>query len=206
MKTTDVKKYTLLYILSLLVSLFVLPSCSEEDDTIEEYPDWQAVNEARWETICAEAQMRIAAGDTSWKILRKWSLEDSLQTANTNFIVAHVEETGSGTTSPLYTDSVRIYYEGRLLPSVSYSVGYVFDSHMPPTYAPVQFYLGGGLVDGFTTALLNMHVGDRWTVYMPHQLGYGISGSSSIPAYSLLTFDITLASFFRPGTGAPEIK
>ena len=73
-----------------MVSLFGLPSCSEEDDTVEEYPDWQAVNEARWETIYAEAQMRIAAGDTSWKILRKWSLEDSLQTANTNFVVAHV--------------------------------------------------------------------------------------------------------------------
>ncbi|MCI6472136.1 MAG: FKBP-type peptidyl-prolyl cis-trans isomerase, partial [Bacteroidales bacterium] len=77
---------------------------------------------------------------------------------------------------------------------------------MPPTSAPVQFYLGGGLVDGFTTALMNMHEGDRWTVYMPYQLGYGTSASSSIPAYSLLTFDITLVSFFRPGTGAPEIK
>ena len=192
--------------LSLMVSLFGLPSCSEEDDTVEEYPDWQAVNEARWETIYAEAQMRIAAGDTSWKILRKWSLEDSLQTSNTNFVVAHVENTGTGATSPLYTDSVRVYYEGRLLPSVSYTDGYVFDSHMPPTSAPVQFYLGGGLVDGFTTALMNMHEGDRWTVYMPYQLGYGTSASSSIPAYSLLTFDITLVSFFRPGTGAPEIK
>ena len=30
----SMKKYTLLYILSLMVSLFGLPSCSEEDDTV----------------------------------------------------------------------------------------------------------------------------------------------------------------------------
>ena len=50
--------------LSLMVSLFGLPSCSEEDDTVEEYPDWQAVNEARWETIYAEAQMRHFVEDS----------------------------------------------------------------------------------------------------------------------------------------------
>lgn len=188
---TEMKRYTLLYILLAMMSLAMLPSCSETDDTVEEYPDWQATNTTRWNSLYSSAESSIAAGDESWKIIRKWSLEDSLNVDNTNFIVAHVDSKGTGTTSPLYTDSVTIYYEGRLLPSVSYPEGRVFDSQMPPKSRPVTFY-AGGLVDGFTTALLNMHEGDVWTVYIPHTLGYGIMGNTSIPGYSMLTFKIQL--------------
>ena len=113
---------------------------------------------------------------------------------NSNFVVVHVDKKGTGAALTNNTDSAVVYYEGRLLPSVSYPSGYVFDSKMPPTQLPVTFYTGS-LVDGFTTALLNMHKGDSWTVYMPYQLGYGITGSSSIPGYSVLTFKIQLVDF-----------
>ena len=49
------------------------------------------------------------------------------------------------------------------------------------------------MIDGFATALLNMHVGNYWRIYIPYQLGYGKSGSdSTIPGYSILVFDLTL--------------
>ena len=56
------------------------------------------------------------------------------------------------------------------------------------------------LVDGFTTALMSMHRGDHWTVYIPHQLGYGTSASGTVPAYSTLIFDLRLVDFSHPGT------
>ena len=185
------KRYTLLYILFAVMAAVMLPSCSENDDTVEEYPDWQATNEAFWNSLYSSAATSIANGDDDWKIVRKWSLEDSLTVDNTNFVVAHVESRGEGTECPLYTDSVSVYYEGSLLPSASYPTGRVFDSQMPPASRPVTFY-AGGLVDGFTTALMNMHEGDVWTVYMPCQMGYGTTGNSSIPGYSMLTFKIHL--------------
>ena len=177
-----------------MMSLCLLPSCSEDDDTIDEYPNWQATNTAYWDNLYATTQQRIANGDNSWKILRKWSLEDSLTVDNTNFIVAHVERVGDGVESPLVSDSATVYYEGRLLPSTSYPAGKVFDSKLAPTSLPVTYY-AGGLVDGFTTALLNMHKGDCWTVYMPCQMAYGITGNSSIPGYSVLTFKIDLVDY-----------
>lgn len=177
-----------------MMSVLLLPSCSESDDTVEEYPDWQATNTSYWNNLYTTTQQLVANGDTDWKILRKWSIEDSLNVDNTNFVVAHVEEEGNGTASPLYTDSVTVYYEGHLLPSASYPQGKVFDTKMPLTSMPVTYY-AGGLVDGFTTALLNMHAGDTWTVYMPYTLGYGATGSGSIPGYSVLTFKIKLVDF-----------
>jgi len=49
-----------------------------------------------------------------------------------------------------------------------------------------------------------MHIGDRWKVYMPYQLAYGESGSSSIPGYSTLVFDMTLVAYYRAGTTLPD--
>ena len=49
-----------------------------------------------------------------------------------------------------------------------------------------------GLIEGFRTALLNMHTGDRWTVDNPWQQGYGKRRSGPIPAYSTLIFDLEL--------------
>jgi FKBP-type peptidyl-prolyl cis-trans isomerase FklB len=59
-----------------------------------------------------------------------------------------------------------------------------------------------GVVDGFATALMKMtHIGDHWMVYMPYTLGYGSSQSSSstIPAYSMLKFEIVLKGWYTDG-------
>jgi FKBP-type peptidyl-prolyl cis-trans isomerase FklB len=37
-----------------------------------------------------------------------------------------------------------------------------------------------------------MPVGSKWRVYIPYYLAYGSSGSTSIPAYSTLIFDMKL--------------
>ena len=52
----------------------------------------------------------------------------------------------------------------------------------------------GGIIDGFSTALQHMEVGDKWEVWIPWQLGYGSSASGTIPAYTTLVFEIELVS------------
>ena len=49
-----------------------------------------------------------------------------------------------------------------------------------------------GLIEGFSIALLNMHIGDRWVVYIPQELGYGRRASGPIPGCSTLVFEIEL--------------
>lgn len=197
----------------LCLCLFAFASCSEDDNTTEEYPDWQATNTTYWNNLYSTTQQRIASGDTAWKIIKSYSIEDSLSTsANTDYIVVNVLNSGTGFGSPLYTDSVRIRYTGRLLPSASYSDGYVFDTtnpnDLPDNQAAVADFTVSGLVDGFATALQHMRIGDKWEVYIPWTLGYGTtqSSSSSIPAYSVLRFTISLVAYSRAGTGLPDFK
>jgi FKBP-type peptidyl-prolyl cis-trans isomerase FklB len=60
-------------------------------------------------------------------------------------------------------------------------------------------------VPGFTTALMNMHIGDRWRVYIPYQLGYG-SLAKPTCSYSNLIFDVALVDFWHPGEHRPVFK
>lgn len=192
----------------LLAFLPLLASCGEDDETAtNEFDNWQERNESYWNQLY---QTATANADGRWKILRTWSKDDSDKLTKTDYVVVHVEEQGSGTVSPLYTDSVRMHYVGRLMPSASYPRGYQFDQSYTNEYdfdtmKPSEGRTSG-FVDGFTTALLHMHVGDLWKVYIPYPLGYGTSDHSSIPGYSTLVFDLKLVSIYRPGTSVPEWK
>lgn len=57
-----------------------------------------------------------------------------------------------------------------------------------------EFRLGSNVIEGWNLVIENMKVGDKWKVYIPYDLGYGTTGSTStkIPEYSTLIFDIEL--------------
>ena len=45
------------------------------------------------------------------------------------------------------------------------------------------------LIEGWTIAMQQMHIGDRWEVYIPAELGYGKFNQPGIPSGSILIFD-----------------
>src|SRR5574344_726957 len=199
--------------LLLLFCSFVFASCSENTDEVEEYPNWKATNDA---FFLAKYNTALAGTDSNWFTLKSFQYNDSVPKSVTNSIVVHVIEKGTGTVSPIYSDSVQVNYRGYLLKSTSYlssddsELGYEFDESYSGKYSletarPSSFYVGG-LVDGFPTALQHMHVGDRWKIYIPYQLGYGTSGSTSIPGYSVLVFDLELQAFCHAGETLPPLK
>lgn len=205
----------------MMLSTGLFTSCTENDDTVEEYANWQSKNETYWDNLYTTTQQKIKGGDTSWKIILNYTFQNQKQTTGSaltyrpeNYIIAHVEQAGTGTTSPLYSDSVSMHYMGRLIPSTTYTSGLIFDKSWSSnqfnaaTSRPVHSYIGltydakgkpTSLVDGFTTALMSMHRGDHWTVYIPYQLGYGEKSSGVVPAYSTLIFDLRLNDFSHPG-------
>ena len=205
----------------MMLSTGLFTSCTENDDTVEEYANWQSKNETYWDNLYTTTQQKIKGGDTSWKIILNYTFQNQKQTTGSaltyrpeNYIIAHVEQAGTGTTSPLYSDSVSMHYMGRLIPSTTYTSGLIFDKSWSTnqfnaaTSRPVHSYIGltydaegkpTSLVDGFTTALMSMHRGDHWTVYIPYQLGYGEKKSGVVPAYSTLIFDLRLNDFSHPG-------
>jgi len=204
------KRYIIIYIGALFACLMTLTSCSENNDTVEEFPNWQETNEQYFNSLYATTTSNITLGNSGWKVLNKWSLEDSVATEAADHIIVEVLNAGTGSGCPLYTDSVKVHYEGRLLPSTSYHAGYVFDKSFYGEYdletsLPAKMAVSS-VVDGFGTALQNMHIGDRWRVYIPYQLGYGTSDNESIPAYSTLIFDITLVAYYRAGADIPTSR
>lgn len=195
------KKLFQLLSLVMLTSFFV--ACSEENDVVEEFANWQETNEKYFNSLFSETSQRIAAGDKSWKLLRKWSLQDSVHANTSDYVIARVLEQGEGS-SPLYTDSVKVIYSGRLLPSKSYPSGYVFDRSFvndfnPKTAAARGFRVSSNIVDGFSTALQHMRRGDRWLIYVPSELGYGTLGNADakVPAHSVLIFELMLKDIIQ---------
>lgn len=193
----------ILFILLLPALLFA--SCKEETNEVEEYANWQSVNETAFKAKYASA---VASLSDNIDTIRCYSLTAKPSAQTEDYIVVkkldRVEElvkTDSPKGSPLFTDSVLVSYRGNLQPSYSYPGGLVFDqSFTSPQYnaniaKPVKL-LTSTVVGGFSTALQNMTVGDYWIVYMPYQLGYGTTETSTIPAYSMLTFEIVLEKYW----------
>jgi FKBP-type peptidyl-prolyl cis-trans isomerase FklB len=188
----------------LLTTLLFLPlagavaSCSEQtDEETDEYANWQQRNEQYVETL-----------STKYQRLKNYTKDQQAEGAAADYIYYEVLEQGRGSTdSPLFTDSVRISYRGRLIPTTNYPEGYVFDQTFAGTFSwqTTSTITGpaSGFVEGFTTALLHMHTGDRWRIYIPHQLGYGTTDKTSIPAYSTLVFDLALVDFRHQGQKLP---
>ena len=93
------------------------------------------------------------------------------------------EGAGPQSTSDLCT----CHYTGKL------TDGSVFDSSVqrgsPATFSP------GGVIRGWTEALMLMRPGDKWRLSIPSELGYGDRGSGAkIPGGSALIFEIELTA------------
>ena len=89
---------------------------------------------------------------------------------------------GKGTVTP--RSIVTCHYKGSLIN------GKVFDNSWERS-CPEAFRVND-LIEGFQTALCNMHIGDHWEVYIPWQKGYGKRSDADIPGYSTLVFEILL--------------
>ena len=194
----------------LLAMPLLFTACSETDETQEEYPDWKNKNQTFWNRLYTETRRHATAGYTSWKLFKTYTKQDSISGVNTDYIIVHVKQAGTGSGTPLGTDSVSVRYTGQLLPSTSYPAGYIFDTTSPAgttdATAGVAHMAINSLTDGFATALQHMHIGDKWDVYVPWTLAYGAKGNKSIPGYSVLKFEISLLAYARAGSALPKFK
>lgn len=188
-----------------VTAMLCMFSCSEDDGTVDEYPNWQSKNETFFNHLSDSVKALLEADSTrtDWKRIKSWTKANEYVGTNADYVIVNVVSEGQATTTatPKYTDSVSIHYAGRLLPSTSYKQGLRFDaSYNEPfdeSISVASKLLVSATVEGFATVLQHMHCGDHWIVYIPYQLGYGTTGKSSIPAYSTLVFDIRLKDFWR---------
>ncbi len=202
-------KYFALMFAGILGTLF---SSCEETAEIDEYANWKARN---IEFIDSIAEVAKVNADGKWLRILSFKLNetnidgDSVEYDNEDYIYCEVIEKGAGAASPNFTDTVQVNYRGRLIPTLSFPEGKVFDQSYkgtlnPATAVPTKFSVGGVIV-GWSTALQHMVEGDIWRVYIPAHLGYGSSKQTDIPAYSALIFDMNLVGFYPIGTPVPNL-
>ncbi len=193
-------KIKITHIIFFLLCCLFVTSCDTADNTVEEYPDWQAKNSKFFQNLLDSIDK--GQKDKSWEKILTWTKTDSGNVSSTDYIIVHKLHLGESGNCPLYTDSAKVQYLGRLLPSTSYPQGAIFDQTGtgtkldPATYVPTKFAVSSVVV-GFSTALQHMHKGDWWQIYIPYTLAYGESGSSGIPGYSTLIFELRLVDFWR---------
>lgn len=98
---------------------------------------------------------------------------------------------GDGTTVLMVQgDSVGVRYRGWLRNAVA------FDSNTTAV-TPLRFKTGmGSVIDGFDEGVRGMRVNGRRQIIIPPHLGYGSASSASIPANSILIFEVTLSAVY----------
>lgn len=211
------RKYLQPFLL-LLLAAYTFSACEENIEQTEEFPNWKATNAASFQQTLdtahkAIAQAKAAYGEDweehcEWRAFRTFSQGTDTEGKATDSVCAQIIDRGTGSGYPLYTDSVLVNYVGRLLPSPSYPEGRVFDHSSQgspvedvfhPDFAQPGRFLVSNTVEGFTTVLQKMRIGDRWKVFIPQELGYGGNAISTIPAYSTLIYDMQLKAYFRAG-------
>jgi FKBP-type peptidyl-prolyl cis-trans isomerase len=102
---------------------------------------------------------------------------------------------GTGAT-PKASDTVQTHYSGKLLDGTVFDSSY--DRGQPAVFGVDQ------VIAGWTEALQKMKVGDKWEVYIPGDLAYGLRGSPpKIGPNALLIFTVELINV-EPSLPAPN--
>lgn len=202
-------RFNIVTLLTALFAALCFAACSQTDNTVEEFPNWQHKNDTYWTKLYNDTKKKIDAGDTSWRLILNYSKDgqhsasDKVISYNpTDYIIVNVKKSGTASQRPIYTDSVSYHCQGRIIPSVKYTSGLIFEQSWTGKKfdnrldLPFKNYVRT-CTDGLATALQNMHLGDHWTVYVPYQLGYGSTDKGNIPPYSILIYDVTLVDIIK---------
>ena len=192
-------KKSILWVIGLLFSVsFAVTSCEETDGAVEPYFNWRERNELYIDSIARVAEANLGDEVGQWKKVHTYKFVPPINDLNpdvNDYVYCRVIKKGTGTVKPLYTDTVTTHYRGQLIPLYD-GQKVVFDQSFQgdlkeDVAIPVGFPVSG-VIEGWTSVLQQMVEGDRWEVHIPWQLSYGKYGSSDIPGYSALVFDMQL--------------
>ncbi len=200
----------------LITSIFLVIAACNETKEFDDHANWESRNLDFMERMADSCDTYRSRGidvsnATAGQMFRllSYKLDPAKEwSRSSGYVYCRVISKGDGTESPYITDSVRINYRARLIPTTNYPEGEIVDhsyktDRLDPTVnVPASFQVNG-LIDGVVTALQYMHIGDHWILYIPQQMAYGSTSKNQIPKHSALMFEINLTQYARTGQALP---
>lgn len=183
------KKY--LHIALMLLCVLVVSSCKDDNDdtAVVEQEAYKLENET------AFLAKKVDSNYVQW-----------MSTANDGFVFAKLIKKGNGKQA-FFNSRVSVYYKGSLIDGTVFDEK-LFDDGIPFKCAVSPYYTyterdpqsgavvasWSSVITGWSIALQNMVEGDKYEVWIPQELAYGVSGQGEIKPYSTLIFEIELVS------------
>ncbi len=155
------------------------PTASDFLVTKESFTQFVSKNAER-----VNEKMRAALATEEKEINNRWP-QAKITASGLRYLVL---KEGSGDRKPVSGTKVTVHYTGTLLN------GKMFDSSVNRG-EPAQFAVGQ-VIEGWNEALVTMRKGEKRTLVIPPDLGYGAQGYPGvIPPNSYLVFDVELLDF-----------
>lgn len=118
---------------------------------------------------------------------REWlaakSKEDGVKPLPKGIFYKVLADGNQQSATPSVRSIITAHYTGRTID------GKVFDSSLGGV--PLACRLCD-LIEGWIIAMQQMHIGDKWEIYIPAEMGYGKFSQPGIPGGSTLIFEIEL--------------
>ena len=215
-------KKIILVMCSLIVLATGLFSACEETAAPSKYDNWQARNDAFIDSIKAETGENYVQGVGDTKVtvpsdrmelgkLYAIEVQSGGTVSSRNYVYCKKIVDNPQGIRLLATTTASMYYRGTYINGEQFDANFegytALDQEIPldadempwptPFDEPADFTVNG-LVDGAQWALQHARTGERWLLYIPYVVGYGVNdytplgSSNTILGCSVLTFDFVI--------------
>ena len=181
------QQYLPLLLIALSVGILTclcLSSCNDKEPTWEEYEAFRKVNENYYNEQAARTNPDGTPYYTTLHPSWNPQAEVLIHYFNDRALTA-------GNLRPMYTSTCAVKYIGRMYNDAAFDSSYLETSQWGDS---VRLFAPKDVIAGWTIALLDMNVGDSCEVVIPYSQGYGSSGSTVIPPYATLRFNMKLTN------------
>ncbi|TCS43864.1 FKBP-type peptidyl-prolyl cis-trans isomerase [Reinekea marinisedimentorum] len=163
----------------------VMDAFNQVADPINPMDMQQAYEVIRERLAAAQAEKEKELAGEGQAFLEENAKRDGVVTTESGLQYEVIASGDAAGKKPAINSTVKTHYHGTLIN------GQVFDSSVERGQ-PIEFAVNG-VIPGWTEALQLMVPGDKWKLYIPHNLAYGAQGAGgAIGPYQALVFEVEL--------------
>ena len=177
----------LIWLIATVVVVSCFYACNKDEDVdLNEYNYWKQQNES-W--IKEMENLKTPEGEPYYtKLIPTWN-------KGAYILIRYFNDRAetAGNLVPLYTSTVDVRYIGYNCEGEPFDSSTVDNSYGK---LGVRRFAVNELIQGWSIALMDMHVGDTAEIVIPYDIAYGTTYTGTILPYSALRFNVRLEDIY----------